>query len=247
MSKKFQVVIGIIVVLVVPILFYFSFAKKSVIRQMINNPQINEIDALKVANSQALEQVKDEKAIGVRPIDVKDHIFGKIDAPVKIIVYSDYECPFCEKYYNETLKKIKENYADKVVIAYRHYFISSHRDALPASLASECAAEQGKFWEMSDLLYADAVSNQMDVDQFKKNSADLKLDTKKFNDCLDTEKYKEKIAADIAEAKESGVIGTPSSYVNGIYIAGARPFEDYVDNTGEKKDGMKVIIEKNIK
>jgi len=232
-----------VIVLITPIFFYFAIAKKSAVKKIIN-PPVNEVDALKAANSTVLEQVKGEKEKGIRPLGEKDHIFGKIDAPVKIIVYSDYECPFCEEYYNETLKKVKEDFADKVVIAYRHFFISTHRGAMPAGLAAECAAEQGKFWEMSDLLYANAANNQMDADQFKKNAADLKLDAKKFNECFDTEKYKDKIAADVKEAKEFGVIGTPSSYVNGVFVAGARPYEDYKNNAGEQKEGMRKIIEK---
>jgi protein-disulfide isomerase len=248
MSKKPYIIIALVAIsFALSATMYFLFVKKAGFRNNNTVSLVNEAEALKAANSGILEQVKGEKVSGVKPIDEKEHILGKIDAPVKLVIYSDYECPFCQKYFQETIRKVREEFADKVVIAYRHYFISSHRNSLTAALASECASEQGKFWEMNDLLYQDAANNLMDVEQYKKDVEALAMDVAKFTDCLDKEKYKDKIAKDIGEAKESGIIGTPSTYVNGIYISGARPYEAYTDQAGETKEGMKSIIEKNIK
>src|SRR3989338_3893743 len=79
----------------------------------------------------------------LKPIDSADHIKGDLNAPVKMIVYSDFECPFCERFTGD-LKKVEDYFKDQVVIAFRHYPLASHQQALPAAEASECASEQGK-------------------------------------------------------------------------------------------------------
>lgn len=147
----------------------------------------------------------------VRPIDDTDHILGDKNAKIQIIIYDDFECPFCYKFY-ETTKQIKEEFGNKVAIVFRHYPLRIHDNAMVAAEASECAAEQGKFWEMYDKLFADNNANKMGVDQFKQDAADLGFDQAKFNQCLDTEKYKDKVTSQMIEGKNFGVGGTPTFF-----------------------------------
>ncbi len=180
---------------------------------------------------------------GLKPIDAADHVRGSLDAPVKMIVYSDFECPFCSKF-ADTMKQVEENFKDKVVIAFRHYPLAGHPEGLPAAEASECAAEQGKFWEMHDKLFADNKAGRLSADQYKKDAGDLGLDAAKFSQCLDSGKYKNKVETDIAEGERAGVTGTPTSFVNGNIYPGAYPFEDFTASNGDKEDGMQTIINK---
>ncbi|MDO8593071.1 MAG: thioredoxin domain-containing protein [bacterium] len=188
-----------------------------------------------------------QKIIGqVRPIDAADHVLGDLKAPVQMIVFSDFECPFCAQF-ADTMKKVEENFKDKVAIAFRHYPLPSHPLALPAAVASECAAEQGKFWEMHDKLFADNSAGKMSVEQFKKDAADLSLDAVKFNQCLDSNKYLDKVNQEKAEGNQAGVTGTPTSFINGNIYPGAYPFEDFSDSGGKIEAGMKTIISGLIK
>lgn len=177
----------------------------------------------------------------LRPIDAADHVFGQLNAPAQLIVYSDFECPFCAQF-ALTMKKIEGYFAGKIAIAYRQYPLPSHAQAEKAAEASECAAEQGKFWEMHDKLFADNVAGNMSADQFKKDAADLKLDQNKFNQCLDNGQYAAKVAAEKAEGDKAGVTGTPTSFLNGNIYPGAYPFEDFTGSDGKPEKGMKSII-----
>jgi protein-disulfide isomerase len=177
----------------------------------------------------------------VAPVNNDDHVWGNSQAPVTMIVYSDFECPFCSKF-AETMKQVEENFKDKVTITFRHYPLPGHPDAEKAAEASECAAEQEKFWEMHDKLFADNVGGRMSVEQFKKDAVDLGLNQEQFNQCLDSGKYKDKIAAQKAEGNKAGVTGTPTFFVNGNIYPGAYPFEDFTSPDGRQNQGLKSII-----
>lgn len=182
----------------------------------------------------------------LRPIDQTDHIRGDINASVKMIVYSDFKCLFCAQF-TDTIKKVEQEFKDKVAIAFRHYPLSSHSEANQAALASECAAEQGKFWQMHDKLFADNVAGRMSSEQFKKDAVDLGLDQVKFSQCLDSGKYQDRVYQEMLEGKNAGVTGTPTSFVNGNIYPGAYPFEDFTAPDGQPEKGMKSIISELLK
>ena len=182
----------------------------------------------------------------VRPVDETDHLWGDKNAAVQLIVYDDFECPFCAEFY-DTLEKIKAEFKGKVAIAYRHYPLAMHPNALAAAQASECAAEQGKFWEMYSKLFAENKAGRMSSEQFKIDAKDLGLDQVKFSQCLDTEKYKNKILEQMLEGKNAGVTGTPTVFVNGNIYPGAYPFEDFIARDGKPEKGMKSIINELLK
>lgn len=152
-------------------------------------------------------------------------ILGDENAPVTIIEWSDFQCPFCGRHSLQTQPSIVQNYVDagKVKIVFKHFPLDSiHPQATPAALASECAGEQGKFWEFHDLLFENQGS--LSVANYKKWAADLSLDTAKFNSCLDDQKYADKVKADLQEGLSAGIRGTPGFLVNGQLVSGAQPY-----------------------
>lgn len=160
-------------------------------------------------------------------------LLGDKDAKVTIVEFSDFQCPYCKKYIDETHSQINDEYikTGKVKFAYRHYPLSFHPNAPKAGEASECANEQGKFWEYHDILFSnqDAWSPQeavAAVDSFTGYAGELGLDAEQFRSCLDSGKYKANVDADFAAGGAAQVDGTPTFFVNGNRIVGAVPFSD---------------------
>jgi len=153
-----------------------------------------------------------------------DPFIGEEDAPVTIIEFSDFQCPYCQRFYLQTLPSIMENYVEtgKVKIVFRDFPLGFHQYAHLASQAAQCANDQGKFWEYHDQIF----ENQQSLSEtnLKTWAQDLGLDTEEFNDCLDSEKYADEVDKDIADGAAAGVSGTPSFFVNGIQITGAQPY-----------------------
>jgi len=162
----------------------------------------------------------------VRAIDKNDHYVGKLNAPVQLIIYDDFECPFCLRH-EDTVKQLMADYGDKIVLSYRYFPLSFHKYAQKAAEAAECAAAQGKFFEMKDKLFALQKASDMGVDQFKKAAQELKLNTGKFNDCLDKGTFAQKIADEANEGSTFGVEGTPGNFVNGQFVSGALPYSQF--------------------
>lgn len=150
-----------------------------------------------------------------------DHVRGERDASVVIVEYSDFQCPFCSRA-QPTIQQIESTYGDDVAIVYRHFPLSFHPEAQKSAEASECAAEQGKFWEMHDKLF----ENQeiLSIPNYKTWATEIGIDTAKFNDCLDSGKYAAKIQEDFNEGQQLGVRGTPGFFINGKPLSGAQPF-----------------------
>ncbi len=247
------VLIGAIILIIIILVFLYMRAKaENKLSSTKENNQTSEIlnkndnsDNLEAAKKQAIEEAASASSRPVRQIDDSDHILGNISAPVQLIIYDDFECPFCADFY-DTVKQIKEYFGKQVVIAFRHYPLSFHSLAMPAALASECASEQGKFWEMYDLLFTANKENNLSAAYFKEAADDLGLDLVQFNQCFDTEKYKDKIQAQFIEGKNFGVSGTPGNFINGEPAPGAVPFEDFTDSQGRQREGMKSIIERHL-
>ena len=194
----------------------------------------------KQVQDQEQAQVDKEKAVAekgkanMRPISrTDDHIRGSADAPVSLVEYSDFECPYCKRF-DATAKQIIDAYGGKVNWVYRHNPLSFHEPmSSKESMASECAAELGgndMFWKYNDAIYAMTTSNGngLSVDDLYKIAADIGLNQNGFETCLDSEKYKSKVQADIDNGAVSGVEGTPGSFlVNNktgdvVYVEGAQ-------------------------
>ncbi len=156
---------------------------------------------------------------------------GSKNAKVVLVDFSDFECPFCKKYFDETFEQLKKDYVDtgKVIYYYRHFPLDFHSAAKPAAIASECANEQGKFWEYHDLIFKEqdkiAQKTPDEIKQALKGFAvSLGLNTSNFNNCLDLEKYKANVEKDQKEGQTAGVNGTPTFFVNGLSVVGAQPY-----------------------
>ena len=163
---------------------------------------------------------------------------GSKSAPVTIIEFSDFQCPFCSKVV-PTLKEIEEKYNGKVKVAFRNYPLPFHDKAQLAAEASLAANEQGKFWEMHDKMFA----NQQAIDRpgLEKSASEIGLDMNKFKAALDSGKFKAAVAADVAYANGLGNgMGTPTFFINGHKVSGAMPFASFAQVIdAELKKGSK--------
>jgi protein-disulfide isomerase len=147
---------------------------------------------------------------------------GPADAPITLVEFSDFECPFCVRIL-PTLDQIQETYGDQVRIVYRHFPLNGiHPNAQLAAEASLCADAQGKFWEMHDAIFE--VRGKVDADGLKSMAADLGLDSEVFDGCLDSREFQDQVAADLEAGRQAGVTGTPALFINGRFLSGAQPF-----------------------
>ena len=176
----------------------------------------------------------------VYPIKMTDApVLGSASAAVTIAEFSDFQCPFCSRV-APTLKRIKEVYGDKVRTAWKHMPLDFHKDAMGAHLAAAAAGKQGKFWEFHDKLFAN--QSQLKPDQFKKYAHELGLDVQQFEkDLLDPD-IRRRIADDMAEAKALGVTGTPGFFVNGRFLNGAKPFEEFAKVINAELTQLKIPV-----
>lgn len=145
---------------------------------------------------------------------------------VTIVEYSDFQCPFCKRANDDAVAKVKKNFGDAVVFEFKHFPLSFHPNAQKAAEASECANDQGKFWEYHDKLFANQGS--LDVASLKKYASELGLDSAKFTACLDSGMKAGIVAADMAEGQNKGVQGTPAFFIGDQMISGAQPYESFL-------------------
>lgn len=152
-----------------------------------------------------------------------DAVKGSPNAPVTIIEFSDFECPFCTRFYQQTLPSIEKNYINtgKVKFVYRDFPLGFHANAQKAAEAAECAAEQGKFWEMHNKIFD---GGELGVATLKQYATELGLDTSAFSECLDSGQMTSEVQKDFNDGKNYGVSGTPTFFINGIEIVGAQPY-----------------------
>lgn len=176
--------------------------------------------------------------VAANPADVDDDpVMGDSDAPVTIVEFTDYQCPFCSRFFTQTLPELKKNYIDtgKVKLVVRDFPLSFHPFAQKAAEATECADEQGKFWEMHDALFAKQAmwSAGASVDEtFAQYASDLKLNVETFKTCLSSGAMAAEVNADLAEGSAAGIDGTPGFWVigedgKGTQISGAQPYANF--------------------
>ena len=149
---------------------------------------------------------------------------GPANAPVEIIEFSDFQCPYCLNAF-PTVNQVISTYGDRIHFVYRHYPLANHPRARPAAEAAQCAHEQGKFWEYHDRLFGNQAL--LGDEDLKQHAAVLGLDAGQFNACYDSQKYKADVDTDIRAGDEAGVSGTPAFYINGRMLSGAQPFEAF--------------------
>ena len=173
-----------------------------------------------------------------------DYIKGDPKAPVTIVEFSDYQCPYCRKFHTEVLPKIDEEYISKGKVRYifRDFPLSFHKQAIPAAVAANCAGKQNKYWEMNDFLFANP--DKLKTETLIAESTTIGLDKSKFEACVNDKKQKEEVDKDFNDGRKYGVRGTPSLFIgttgdgvemNAIYLRGLRQF-----------DSLKPIIDKQL-
>ena len=159
--------------------------------------------------------------------------FGKENAKVTIVEFSDFQCPFCSRG-ADTVTQLKKKYGNKIRVAFKHFPLPMHKEAVPASEASMCVNEQNtdKFWKYHDLLFKN--QDKLDNASLEKYAKDVGADTKKFKECFDSGKYKEFVQKDMQQGEKLGVRSTPTFFVNGQLISGAVPIENFSEIIDEE-------------
>jgi protein-disulfide isomerase len=149
---------------------------------------------------------------------------GPKDAPVTIVEFTDYECPFCKRYFDYTYPLLMERYGDRINYAVRHFPISyQHRRAHKAAQAAECAGDQGRFFEYHETLFRN--TRHLDERSLVRYAIQLDLDVDRFQTCLDSGEKAQVVDDDIQAGIERGIMGTPGFLINGYMLIGAQPFE----------------------
>jgi protein-disulfide isomerase len=149
---------------------------------------------------------------------------GPRQAPVTIVEFSEFQCPYCGRA-SATLKQLQAQYGDRLRIVFRHFPLASHADAPKAAEAALCAGEQQRFWEMHDRLFAS--QSRLKPDDLVQHAAAIGLDAERFRRCLDSGTFAARVQADQAEGTRYGVTGTPAFFINGRPLVGAVPYENF--------------------
>jgi protein-disulfide isomerase len=191
----------------------------------------------KIAGAQSLEAFNRaiDKALGkdtpeppTKSDQLKEPVLGSSNSQLKIIEYCDFEGPFCNRFFSETLPTIKEKYIDtgKVMLVYSDFPLSFHPNAQMAAEAAQCAHAQGKFWEMHDLLFENQTRLNRTV--YKQLATQIGLNEKEFIACIDSSQYAPEVQHDIENAADLGVSATPTFFIGEKTIVGAYPTDDFV-------------------
>jgi protein-disulfide isomerase len=153
-----------------------------------------------------------------KTVDAKGPSRGPSNAPVTVVEFSDFQCPYCGRA-RDTIEQMMQEYAGKVRLVFREFPLDFHKNAKKAAEAALCANDQGKFWEYHDLLFKN--QQKLEVPQLKEHASATGLDSAKFTGCLDSGQHTKDVEADMAAGQKLGVPGTPTVFVNGILLSSA--------------------------
>jgi protein-disulfide isomerase len=164
----------------------------------------------------------DAPRVAVKADDTR--AWGPKDAPVTIVEFGEFQCPFCGRSAG-TLKQLEAKYGNQIRIVFRDFPLAFHQNAPKAAEAASCANEQGKFWEMHDKLFKNQSS--LTVPDLKRYATEIKLSSEQFDQCLDSGKYTRHWQADRDEGSRYGITGTPTFFINGRMLVGSLPLEEF--------------------
>jgi len=160
-------------------------------------------------------------------VDIGDSpVRGKADAPITIVEFSDYQCPYCSRG-AETMDEVLKNYPDQVKVVFKNLPLSFHQQAKPAAIAALAAGRQGKYWEMHDALFANQQRLGEEDKLFTELATKIGLNLEKFQKDIKDEVVAKQIEADLAQASKLSIFGTPGYFVNGVQVKGAQPFPQF--------------------
>lgn len=153
-----------------------------------------------------------------------DPVLGPSDAPITLIEFSDYECPFCQKWHVEVFSKLREKYGDKIRFVYRDFpLYGMHPNAASAAESAHCAGEQDLYWEFQHLLFTG--NKSLNRDTYVAYANQLSMDVPSFEQCVDDRRYQKDVEADYQYASNLGIQSTPTFFINGLAIVGAQPYQ----------------------
>jgi len=150
---------------------------------------------------------------------------GPGDAPITIVEFSDFQCPFCRRFHDETYQALLDAYPDKIRFVYRNLPLTSiHPNAMPAAIASLCANDQNAYWDYHEKLFS---SETLDEPTYIQYATDLGLDVETFTACLSSGSHDAEIKADMDFSLGLGVQSTPTFFINGLAVVGAQPLSNF--------------------
>jgi protein-disulfide isomerase len=158
------------------------------------------------------------------PVAADDPVKGKDDARVTIVQFAEYQCYYCNRV-NPTLQQLVSDYPNDVRIVFKDFPLGGHSRAMPAAIAAHCAGEQGKYWEMNQVLLEN--QDALGDDDFVRHAKSVGVDAEPFKKCLGAGAYDAGIQADLEAGQAAGVSATPSFFVNGVFLSGAQPIEKF--------------------
>lgn len=215
---------------------YFSNLDSDVVTQSELNDAISKLES----KIESVQQVPSQPSQPLKISLDDDPIRGDPNAPITIVEFSDFQCPFCARFHVQTLPLLLEEYIDtgKVNLVYRDFPIQSiHPNALPAAVAAECANEQGNYWEYHDTLFEKQSSwSRLDsnsaISTFSQYATDIGLEQQQFDSCLGSGKYLEEVQGDLSDGRDYDITGTPGFFIGNeeigfVKINGAQPFDSF--------------------
>lgn len=182
----------------------------------------------------------------LRSVDDSDVFLGKKNADVELIVYEDLSSYYSAEF-SKTIDSIRQNFGDKVLVAFRPYANKMFPLSISTNLWAQCAMEQGKFFEARKLLLKQAENETLSEEYFSNYAKEIGLNLDSLEKCVKGEKYLAKLEGLKKEAERFDVYGAPTVFVNNEMIIGARSFEDVTNGDGQNLEGMKNIISRNLK
>ena len=192
--------------------------------------------AIAPAANQAAAAQNPQQTTRVKVDDGGNPAFGPSNAPITIVEFSDYQCPYCRQWYSQVYQRLLQTYPNKIRFVYRDFPLSSiHPEAQPAAEAADCAGEQGRYYDFHDKLFSGQV--ELSSAAYTQYAQELGLDEVKFKDCVSSQRFKSEVTADYQFATSLGVRSTPTFFINGIVLIGAQPFEAFQEVIDKELSG----------
>lgn len=161
----------------------------------------------------------------LNPATEDDPAQGPKDAPVVIVEFSDYQCPYCQLWHEEVLPRILSEYTGSVRFIYRDFPLSGHPEAQPAAEAANCAGDQDSYWQFQDSIFSGLYGYGRQA--YEQYATELTLEMDTFTTCLDSHRHQAEVLEDYSDGIKLGVQSTPTFFINGIQLVGAQPFETF--------------------
>jgi protein-disulfide isomerase len=206
-------------------------AREAIVRRQISQ-RSNDLyqELLKNQPIKLLLKKPDAHKVNVT-FSAQDPVWGPVKAPITIVTFSDFQCSYCRRGH-ETMKEVEKAYPGKIRLVQRQFPLDIHKRAKLAAEAALCAGDQGQFWVYADKLYAN--QQKLEDADLQKYAEDLKLNAGEFGQCLSSHKYAARIDGDMADGARFGVRGTPAFFINGRFLSGAQPIENFKEVIDEE-------------